>query len=144
MKTSFRFSTFLPAALLLGALVGCAHGRNTVVQAPRRSATLTAEDIERSPAVPLEQLLVAKVPGLALTQGRDGHTVIQIRGVTSLMDQGEPLFVVNGIALGDAGNFWAINRFDIASIEVLKDASSTSAWGIRGANGVIVIKTKGS
>ncbi|HEV8380706.1 MAG TPA: TonB-dependent receptor plug domain-containing protein, partial [Gemmatimonadales bacterium] len=111
---------------------------------PRRSATLTAEDIERSPAVPLEQLLVAKVPGLALTQGRDGHTVIQIRGVTSLMDQGEPLFVVNGIALGDAGNFWAINRFDIASIEVLKDASSTSAWGIRGANGVIVIKTKGS
>jgi TonB-dependent SusC/RagA subfamily outer membrane receptor len=144
MKKSFIFSTLLPTATALGLSVGCAHGRNAVVQAPRRGAALTAEDIERSPGVPLEQLIVARVPGLVLAQGRDGHTVIQIRGLTSLSDDGQPLVVVNGIPLGDAANISAINRYDIASVEVLKDPSFTSAWGIRGSNGVIVIKTKGS
>jgi TonB-dependent SusC/RagA subfamily outer membrane receptor len=146
MKRSFIFSSLLPTALALGLSVGCAHGRNAMVQGSpqRRSAALTAEDIERSPAVPVEQLLVAKVPGLMLTRGQDGRTVIHIRGMTSLLDDGEPLYVVNGIALGDAGNIWAINRYDIASVEVLKDPATTSAWGIRGSNGVIVIKTKGS
>jgi TonB-dependent SusC/RagA subfamily outer membrane receptor len=146
MKKSFIFSSLLPTALAFGLSVGCAHGRNAMVQGSpqRRSAALTAEDIERSPGVPLEQLIVARVPGLVLAQGRDGHTVIQIRGLTSLSDDGQPLVVVNGIPLGDAANLAAINRYDIASVEVLKDPSFTSAWGIRGSNGVIVIKTKGS
>ena len=62
MKGSFGFRHFLPAALAVGSLVGCAHGRNAVVQAapPRPIATLTAQDIERSPGVPLEQLIVGK------------------------------------------------------------------------------------
>jgi TonB-dependent SusC/RagA subfamily outer membrane receptor len=69
---------------------------------------------------------------------------MHLRGLNTVSEEQEPLFVVNGIALGNAGNLSAINRFDIASVEVLRDPASTAIWGIRGANGVIVIKTKGS
>lgn len=142
MKRSFMFSTLLPTALALGVSVGCAHG-NTKATEPRPAAGINAEDIARAPAVSIEQLLISRVPGLVLTRGRDGHTVMHLRGVGT-SDEEEPLFVVNGIALGSASSLGAINRFDIASIEVLKDPASTAMYGMRGANGVIVIKTKGS
>jgi TonB-dependent SusC/RagA subfamily outer membrane receptor len=77
-------------------------------------------------------------------RGADGRTVINIRGAATSAEDGEPLFVVNGIALRNSQNLAAINRFDIASIEVLRDPGSTAMWGIRGANGVILIRTKGS
>jgi TonB-dependent SusC/RagA subfamily outer membrane receptor len=51
---------------------------------------------------------------------------------------------VNGVPLGDPTNFSAINRSDIATIEVLRDPATTAMYGLRGANGVIVVRTKGS
>ncbi len=52
--------------------------------------------------------------------------------------------MVNGVPLGDPQNLAAISRYDIASIEVLRNPGSTAMWGIRGANGVILVRTKGS
>jgi TonB-dependent SusC/RagA subfamily outer membrane receptor len=141
------FSILLPAALVTLTAVGCSHGRPVSAlspEAPRPSAGITAEDIARSPSATLEELLISRVPGLMLMRGADGRTVMHIRGVTTLADDGEPLFVVNGVPLGSSNSLGAINRFDIASIEVLKDPASTAMWGIRGSNGVIVIRTKGS
>jgi len=135
----------LCAAVAAGAIVGCAHGN---IKAPtsltfHRLVGITAEDIERSPGTPVEQLLAARVPGLFLTRARDGHVVVHVRGPSTLADQ-EPLYIVNGIALGDAGNLSAIQRSEIATIEVLRDPTSTAMYGMRGSNGVIVVRTKGS
>jgi TonB-linked SusC/RagA family outer membrane protein len=76
------------------------------------------------------------------TDGAPGSTTtIRIRGTRSISASNEPLFIVDGImdAIHDLND---INSDDIASISVLKDASSTAIYGSRGANGVIIITTK--
>ncbi|HJS44253.1 MAG TPA: TonB-dependent receptor plug domain-containing protein [Gemmatimonadales bacterium] len=151
MKSKNSLGTLLPAALALGVFmgcVGCAHANNqsTVRPTPRggRGASLTADDIAGAPGVSIEQLLASRVAGVTLAQARDGHLVIRIRGQNSLLGDQDPLFVVNGIPLGRAANFAAINRYDIATIDVVKDAAGMAMYGIRGANGVIVVRTKGA
>lgn len=137
----------LPVALLLvGSITACAHrGPDASSQtSPPATGILTAEDIQRSPGVSLEELLVARIPGLTLARGADGQVVIHIRGTSTLLGHNEPLVVVDGIPLeqNSSGNLGAINLYDIASVEVLKDAVSTAMYGVRGANGVILVKTK--
>jgi TonB-dependent starch-binding outer membrane protein SusC len=112
---------------------------------PRPPGTvLTAEDIRRSPGQSLEQLLLARVPGLTLERAADGHTKLVIRGQNTILGDDEALFVVNGIPLGPAvsGNLAAVDIHDIETVQVLRDAVATSAYGVRGANGVIIIRTK--
>ena len=139
MKDSF--SLVLPTALALSVVVGCSQTNNKSAVAPEPEAlgTLTAADIDREPALSIEQLLVARVPGLILRRARDGRTAIFVRGQNA-----EPLYVVNGAPLGNPASFSAISRFDIASIEVLKGPAGMAMWGMRGANGVIVVRTKSS
>jgi len=112
---------------------------------PRPPGTvLTADDIRRSPGQSLEQLLLARVPGLTLQRAADGHTKLVIRGQNTILGDDEALFVVNGMPLGPAvsGNLAAIDIHDIETVQVLRDAVATAAYGVRGANGVIVIRTK--
>ena len=66
---------------------------------------------------------------------------IRISGANSINSSNDPLFVVDGVALGSV-SFQDINVNDIESMEVLKDASATAIYGSRGANGVIMITTK--
>ena len=105
---------------------------------------LLAEDIERAPGVPLEELLVARVPGVTLGRAENGRLVLRIRGTSTVTGSEEPLYVLDGIPLEPhpSGNLNAVDRHDIASIEVLKDPASTAMYGVRGAAGVILIKTK--
>jgi TonB-dependent SusC/RagA subfamily outer membrane receptor len=107
---------------------------------------LTAADIERSPGQSLEQLLLAHVPGLTLSRAPDGRVILHLRGTTTFRGDEEPLIVVNDIPLGPnpSGNLSAIDLHDIESVAVLRDAAGTAAYGMRGANGVIIIKTKQS
>src|SRR5205809_6830802 len=82
---------------------------------------------------------------MTLTRAPDGHAVLHLRGTTTLLGDEEPLFVVDGIPLGpNAANLAAIDPHDIETVQVLRDAASTAAYGIRGANGVITIRTKQS
>ena len=142
MKKSFR--VVLPAALIVSVL-GCSHSQKSDTSlVPRRTAEITAADIARSPGMPIEQLIAARVPGLMLSRSSDGRMVLTIRGQSTLGEPQEPLFVVNGVPLGFAANFAAVNRNDIESIVVLKDAASTAMYGLQGSGGVILIKTKGS
>ncbi len=138
----------LTACITLLALAGCAHHTRADVATPASSSanTITAEDIDHAPGLSLEQLLVTRIPGLSLSRAVDGHLVIHIRGTSTLVGNEEPLFVVNGIPLDTpiGGNLSSINPRDVESITVLRDAASTAMYGIRGANGVIVIKTKQS
>lgn len=133
----------LPIAFLLAACAPRASGTKASARDGSR-VVITAEDIERSPGQSLEQLLLAHVPGLYITHARDGRTVLHLRGSTTLLGDEEPLFVVNGIALGSnaSGNLSAIHPRDIETVEVLRDAAATALYGVRGSNGVIIITTK--
>ncbi|HMJ58211.1 MAG TPA: TonB-dependent receptor plug domain-containing protein [Gemmatimonadales bacterium] len=105
---------------------------------------LTAEDIRRSPGQSLEQLLLARVPGLTIERAADGHSKLVLRGKNTIVGDDEVLVVVNDIALGPAltSNLAAIDIHDIETVQVLRDAVATAAYGVRGSNGVIVIRTK--
>jgi len=142
MKSSLRIA--LPAALIVGAL-GCSYSqRSQTSLSPRRTADVTAEDIARSPGVPIEQLIATRVPGMVLSRASDGRMVLMLQGQTTLGEPQEPLYVVNGVPLGLAANLSAINRMDIASIQVLRDPTSAAMYGVQGSAGVILVKTKGS
>ena len=133
------------AALAVALLAACSHRAPGERAARPAGATvvITAEDIERSPGQSLEQLLLRHVPGLYITRAPDGHAVLHLRGTTTIKGEEEPLFVVNGIPLAaNADNLSAINPREVETIEVLRDAAATAIYGIRGANGVIVIRTK--
>ncbi len=85
--------------------------------------------------------LQGTVAGVQVTQntGQPGSTpTIVIRGGTAFNGSGGPLVLIDGVP----GSFYALNSDDIASMEVLKDAASTAIYGARGANGVVLIKTK--
>lgn len=109
-------------------------------------STIKAEAFENVPILTIDQMLQGKAPGMQVTSvsGQPGDgTSIRIRGGNSLNATNEPLYVVDGIiAASDEFNLNLLNPEDIASIDVLKDASSTAIYGARGSNGVILITTK--
>ena len=138
--------TLLQVATVAGVISACSHNPKPAAAAPVERSTVTAEDIERAPGQPIEQQLMNKVPGVEVSRTATGDIAIRIRGGSSLFGNNEPLYVVDGIAVqpGEDGGLPGVNPYDIASIQVLKDATSTTMYGSRGANGVIVIKTKQS
>lgn len=108
-------------------------------------ATIKSEAFENTPIVTIDQMLQGKAPGLQVSSisGQPGDgTTIRIRGGNSLSASNEPLYVVDGIIAGDDFNPNLLNPDDVASIDILKDASSTAIYGARGSNGVILITTK--
>ena len=107
--------------------------------------------IKERPSASLNQALSGRVQGVnvSVNSGRPGGRAnIRIRGNTSVSISNDPLYVIDGVILHSTGlangsspiDF--INPNDIASIEVLKDASATAIYGARGANGVILVTTK--
>lgn len=101
------------------------------------------EEIQKIPVSSVEQALQGRISGMQITTttGAPGAgATVRIRGGNSISSGNEPLYVIDGII--DAGNLNSLNPADIASIEVLKDASSTAIYGSRGANGVVLITTK--
>ncbi|MEL7119012.1 MAG: TonB-dependent receptor [Bacteroidota bacterium] len=104
-------------------------------------SSVKAEEITRIATGNVAQALQGKVAGVQITpsSGRPGAgAVVRIRGIGTFNDA-SPLFVVDGMLLDDID---FLNPNDIASIEVLKDASATAIYGSRGANGVIIVTTK--
>jgi TonB-dependent SusC/RagA subfamily outer membrane receptor len=144
--------TLLPLVLLAGLLAGCAHRTGTGTsgapdaarQNPADAPDVTSEDIRQEPGAPIEQVLASRSPGVSIVRTADGGIAVRIRGATSLYGSNEPLYVVDGVQFqaGPGGSLTGINPHDIKSIRVLKDAADTAMYGIRGANGVIIIKTK--
>src|SRR5262245_57472396 len=129
-------------------LPACSHRSSAPPSPPAESrppgTVLTADDIRANPGQSLEQLLMARVPGLTAVHAPDGRTILTLRGTTTLLGDAEPLFVVNGIALAPnaSGNLNAIDLHDIETVQVIRDAAATAVYGVRGANGVITIRTK--
>lgn len=105
--------------------------------------TVTSVDNRVGAGEPIEMALQGKVPGLEVTRTFDG-VAIRIHGPASFFGNNEPLYVLDGIPItpGPNGTIKGLNPRDIESIQVLKDPAETALYGVRGGNGVIVIKTK--
>src|SRR5690625_4024110 len=102
------------------------------------------ENLASRPIVNIGEALFGKVAGVQVlsSSGRPGEsTRIQIRGVSSISAGSEPLVVVDGIPL-PSFDLNTLNASDIATIDILKDASSAAIYGSRAAGGVILVTTK--
>jgi len=108
-------------------------------------SSVSAATIAKVPVTSLDQALQGRAAGVQVTSNDaspGGNITVLIRGVGSLATNGNgPLYVVDGFPL-DNGGINNINPNDIASIDVLKDASATAIYGIRAANGVVIVTTK--
>ncbi|MEO9512516.1 MAG: SusC/RagA family TonB-linked outer membrane protein [Flavobacteriaceae bacterium] len=125
--------------------------------------SVKAEEFNKGVIVNPQQLIQGKTAGVQIsaTNGEPGAAVnVRIRGTASVRSNNNPLYVIDGIPLsgantspsnnvsGDIGTTAALdplsflNPFDIASIDILKDASAAAIYGSRGANGVVLITTK--
>src|SRR5690606_24388675 len=108
-------------------------------------STVTSKTIEGRPNASFVQTLQAQVPGLNIATGSgqpgSANTSVLLRGLGSINGNTEPLFIIDGVPMGEAV-FRSINPNDIESISVLKDAGATAIYGNRGANGVIEVTTK--
>ena len=104
---------------------------------------VTDETIQERPVQNVIQALQGKAAGIDITSNiKPGELPdIVIRGTRSISASNTPLYVLDGIPLA-AGSMADINPNDIASVEILKDASATAIYGSRGANGVVLISTK--
>jgi len=110
---------------------------------------ITSDVIQERPAQNVLQALQGKAAGVQVSSNfKPGELpVLRVRGNRSLTASNEPLYVVDGIPLVNAlgvnsFSMSDINPNDIASVEILKDASATAIYGSRGANGVVLITTK--
>jgi len=105
--------------------------------------TATSDQWKGQTVAQAEELFVGRFPGVQVFQTPGGISV-RIRGQSSFTSSNEPLYVLDGMTIqpGPGGALEGINPQDIEKIEVLKDIGSTSFYGSRGANGVILIKTK--
>jgi iron complex outermembrane receptor protein len=148
--SSYPSRHLLRATLLAGLVSACSSGggtRTNSAPAPEQSKagqTVTAKDVEATSSGSAEKSLEGRFPGVVLLKNAEGGFSIRIRGAASVNGQNAPLYVIDGVPVepGPNGDLNGINPYDIESIKVLKDAASTTMYGVRGANGVIVIKTK--
>jgi TonB-linked SusC/RagA family outer membrane protein len=106
-------------------------------------SSVKGEEIAKMPVQNVAQALQGRVAGMQVTMadGTPGsEPSLRIRGGTSITQSNEPLYVVDGVA--QTGGLGFLDPTDIESVDVLKDASSTSIYGAQGANGVVLVTTK--
>lgn len=105
-------------------------------------ATVKGEQLMDKPVANISQALQGKVTGVEVSVNSTAPGAaakVRIRGIGSINSNIDPLYVIDGVVGVDPNS---VNPLDVASVEVLKDASSTAIYGSRGANGVIMITTK--
>ncbi len=128
--------------MTLSEVVVVGYGTDSRKTLTSAITTVKREDLNRGAISDVGQLLQGKVPGLNISRSGDPNraAAIVLRGASTLRDGAQsPLFVIDGVIGADIS---LIAPDDIASIDVLKDASATAIYGNRAANGVIMVTTK--
>src|SRR4051812_26474064 len=136
-------------AVNLAEMVVVGYGEQKQGNVTGAVTNVTAEEFNTGRVITPTELIQNKVAGVQVVENNEpgGRTSIRIRGPTSTNASNEPLYVVDGLPLGDPGtpgrdplNF--LNPEDIASITVLRDAGAAAIYGTNAANGVVLITTK--
>lgn len=107
------------------------------------AATVTAKEFQDRPLTNVANALIGAAPGIATTSsnGQPGSSpAIRIRGFGSISASSDPLYIVDGVPF--TSSISNINMDDVESLSILKDAATTSLYGSRAANGVVMITTK--
>jgi TonB-dependent SusC/RagA subfamily outer membrane receptor len=136
---SARIARSACLCLAVATLFGC-HKNRPKTDAP----AVTREELEQHQGDPIDKQIQSKSAGVVVTRTPDGGIAVNIRGSSSVMASNQPLYVVDDVPFeaGPDGALVGINPHDIESIKVLKNPEDTGIYGSRGANGVILIKTR--
>lgn len=133
------------------------YGTQTKAEVTSAISSVSSDQIKDMPLVGLDQAIQGRAAGVQVTNNSGapgGGVTIRVRGTSSLGAGNEPLYVIDGVPINNTQTFNQqtgeeringmsnINPSDIESIEILKDAASTSIYGARAANGVVLINTK--
>lgn len=114
-------------------------------------SSISSSAVTQSVATTIDQVLQGRAAGVQIQQNTGtpgGSSSVRIRGISSITGSNEPIYVIDGVIIdGNSGSIninplAGINPNDIASIDILKDASATAIYGSRAANGVIIVTTK--
>jgi TonB-dependent SusC/RagA subfamily outer membrane receptor len=138
------------ATLSIAAVAACAASKPTTTSHPTPHATSTSSDASlaidhsKHAYTSMEELIESRAPGVQVIR-QNGSFALRIRGLSSPTGNLDPLIVIDGHPSDLPGTraLEALSPNDVAHIEVLKDAASTSFYGARGGSGVIVIRTTG-
>ncbi len=131
----------------LDEVVAVGYGTQKKISTTGSLYTVTNKELMRAPVADLSNALTGIMPGLTIvnTSGRVGKagtlfspTTVRLRGVGTMSGQLDPLIMVDGMER----TMDQIDPNEVESITILKDASSTAVFGVRGANGVILVTTK--
>lgn len=147
--TSYSTRRLFVLIVATGFLGACAHrteqeqSQSAPAPPPAPSTVSTDEQARQHPRS-LDQILAGRISGVIVTPASGGGIIVRMGGPTSFRSGQDPLFVIDGAPMAvTAGTLSWLNPSDVESIRALKGADA-AIYGVRGANGVIVIKTKGS
>ncbi|MEO5996078.1 MAG: TonB-dependent receptor [Chitinophagaceae bacterium] len=135
--------TLAPDATALGEAVVIGYGSQVKKVVTGAVQTINLKEVRDIPVSQVTQKLQGRLPGVQINQttGKPGQGMsVRIRGQLSVSAGSDPLYVVDGAPI--TGSVGALNPDEIETISVLKDAASTSLYGSRAANGVVLITTK--
>ena len=139
-------------AIELGELVVIGYGTQSTNELTSSVEQVEPEEFNTGRVVSPEQLITGKVAGVTIVDSGEpgGGIAVRFRGGTSISSSNDPLYVVDGMPLPVGGGLSSnrnplnfLNPADIENITILKDASATAIYGSRGANGVVLIETRG-
>ena len=139
-QTNFNVSLD-PDVLGIDEVVVVGYGTQQKKTLTGAVSTVDADELRSVPAASAAAKLQGRVSGVTISNDNTpgGESMVRIRGIGSVNDN-NPLYIIDGVPT--TGGLSKINPNDIESISVLKDASSSAIYGVRAANGVILITTK--
>lgn len=132
----------LPSSVALDEVVITGYGSIRRSDVTGSIASVSSESISKVASTSVAEALMGKMPGVQITTADgalDATVNIRVRGGGSITQDNSPLYIVDGFPVDDLSS---VPPTDIATVDVLKEASMTAIYGARGANGVIVITTK--
>lgn len=144
--------TLLETNSVLEDVVVIGYGEQKRADLTGAIGSVKMQDLQKAPVKSFDEALAGRVAGVQVTssEGQPGSNIdIVIRGVGSITQNTGPLYVIDGMPVENpndgnmaANPINALDPADIASIDILKDASATAIYGARGGNGVVIITTK--
>ncbi len=144
VRSGTRIEVLLAQVNVMDEVVVIGYGTARRKDLTASVSSVGAKDLKDIPINSAEQALAGRLAGVQVTGAEgspDASVNIRVRGGISITQNNEPLYVVDGVIVGNALSM--LSPQDIESVDVLKDASSTAIYGARGANGVVIITTKG-